>query len=70
VQLADDGLLNVAEGDLPSGSLLKVNRWGAHTVVADGLVAPYGLAISGRTAYVSTCAICPDGGEVWKMPLR
>jgi hypothetical protein len=68
VQLADTGLL--AAGDaLPSGSLLKVSRTGSHTVVADDLVAPYGVAIRGSSAYVSTCAVCAGGGEVWRFRL-
>lgn len=68
VQLADTGLL--AAGDaLPSGSLLKVSRSGAHTVVADDLVAPYGVAVRGSSAYVSTCSVCPGGGEVWRYRL-
>ena len=70
VQLANDGLLNVPPGELPTGSLVKVSRSGDHTVVAGDLKAPYGVAIRGGAAYVSTCAICPDGGEVWKMHLR
>ena len=68
VQLADTGLLAAGDG-LPSGSLLKVSRTGAHTVVADDLVAPYGVAIRGTSAYVSTCSVCPGGGEVWRFRL-
>ena len=68
VQLADTGLLAAGEAP-PSGSLLKVSRTGAHTVVADDLVAPYGVAIRGSSAYVSTCSVCPGGGEVWRYRL-
>lgn len=70
VQLADDGLLAVPEGAPPSGSLLRVDPGGSHTVVADDLVAPYGVAFSWRHAYVSTCSVCPDGGQVVRVPLR
>ncbi|MBS2940420.1 ScyD/ScyE family protein [Nocardioides sp. J2M5] len=70
VQLADDGLLAVPEGQPPSGSLLRVDPGGAHEVVADDLVAPYGLAFAGHSAYVSTCSVCPDGGQVVRLPLR
>jgi hypothetical protein len=69
VQLADDGLLAVPEGELSSGSLVRVDTGGAHQVVADGLVAPYGLALSGRSAYVTTCSVCPGAGEVVKLAL-
>ncbi|MEO5982050.1 MAG: ScyD/ScyE family protein [Pedococcus sp.] len=68
VQLADTGLL-AAGVDPSSGSLLKVSRTGPHTVVADGLVAPYGVAVRGSSAYVSTCSVCAGGGEVWRYRL-
>ncbi|GAB3084505.1 ScyD/ScyE family protein [Pedococcus soli] len=68
VQLADTGLLAVGDA-LPSGSLLQVSRTGAHKVVADDLPAPYGLAIRDGSAYVSTCSVCPGGGEVWRYRL-
>ena len=70
VQIADAGLLATPEGQLPSGSLVRVTRGGSsHKVVADGLQAPYGLAIRGSNAYVTTCSVCPDGGEVWRIRL-
>lgn len=66
VQLSDTGLLGGMEGSLrrvvPGGS--------AHPVVAGGLFAPYGVAIHGNTAYVSTCSVCAFGGEVRAVPLR
>ena len=68
VQLANTGLLAVGDA-LPSGSLLQVSRTGAHKVVADDLPAPYGLAIRDGSAYVSTCSVCPGGGEVWRYRL-
>lgn len=69
VQLADDGLLAVPEGELPSGSLLRVDTGGAHEVVADDLVAPYGVALSNRNAYVTTCSVCPGAGQVVRIRL-
>ena len=69
VQLADDGLLAVPEGQPPVGSLVKVGTGGQHETVAADLVAPYGLALSGGNAYVTTCAVCPGTGEVVKVPL-
>lgn len=69
VQLADDGLLAVPPGQLPMGSLVQVSTSGPHRVVAGGLAAPYGLALSGRSAYVSTCSVCPGAGEVVRVPL-
>lgn len=70
VQLADEGLLAVPEGEPPVGSLVKVGSGGQHTTVAPGLVAPYGLALSSGNAYVTTCAVCPGAGEVVRIPLR
>lgn len=70
VQLADGGLLSVPEGQPPVGSLVRVDPGGAHEKVAAGLVAPYGLAFSGRSAYVSTCSVCPGAGQVVRVPVR
>ncbi|MDE9366080.1 ScyD/ScyE family protein [Luteipulveratus sp. YIM 133132] len=68
VQLADGGLL-AADG-LPMGSLLKVGRGSAHSTVAGNLPAPYGVAVRGGTAYVTTCSVCAGGGSVVAIPLR
>lgn len=68
VQLTDAGLLAG-----PPGSLRRVVAGGSeHPVVAGGLFMPYGVAVHGNTAYVSTCSTtadpipgaCPNGGEV------
>jgi hypothetical protein len=69
VQIADGGLGAVPPGELPMGSMVKVTPSG-HEAVADGLPAPYGIAMRGDHAFVTTCAVCPDGGEVWKLPLE
>lgn len=74
VQLSDAGLLNGVVGSLRR----VVPGATKHPVVAGGLFAPYGVAIHGGTAYVSTCTIaadpipgaCPDGGEVRAFALR
>ena len=44
-----------------TGSLVKVNRNGTFTVVADGLDRPTSLEFIGNTAYVVTLS-----GEIWK----
>lgn len=69
VQLADDGLLAVPEGEPPSGSLVRVDTDGEHEAVADDLVAPYGVALSRGEAYVTTCSVCPGAGEVVRVSL-
>jgi sugar lactone lactonase YvrE len=45
-----------------TGSLVKVNRDGTFTVVADGLNQPTSLEFIGNTAYVVTLT-----GEIWKI---
>jgi sugar lactone lactonase YvrE len=65
VQISTNGLLTG-----PVGSLVKVNPHSStHQVVADGLNAPYGVALDRHSAYVSTCATCTGGGTVIKIPL-
>lgn len=68
VQLASDGLLNG-----PIGSVVRIERGGEvpadHTVVAGGLPAPYGIAIRGRDAYVSTHSNEKNIGEVVRIRL-
>lgn len=70
VQLAGDaGLLAVEEGALPMGSLERINRDGTSTTVAADLPAPYGVALAGGNAYVTTCSVCAGAGEVVRIPL-
>lgn len=58
------------EGELPSGSLVRVARGSSSpSTVASGLAAPYGVAVRGRAAYVTTCSVCADGGTVTRVPL-
>jgi hypothetical protein len=45
-----------------TGALVRVNRDGAFSVVADGLDRPTSLELIGRAAYVVTL-----GGEIWKI---
>ena len=72
VQLAGDaGLLAVPPGELAMGSLVKISGHGSRTTtVADNLPAPYGVAIRGSHAYVTTCALCPGDGAVVRIPLH
>jgi hypothetical protein len=65
VEIASAGLLNG-----PVGSLLKINPGSnQHETLAEGLFAPYGVAIRQGDAYVTTCAVCVGGGEVIRIPL-
>ena len=68
VQISDEGL---ASGGPPIGSLRQVVPGGStHPVVAGGLFAPYGVAFKNNTAFVTTCAVCPNDGEVQSFPLN
>jgi len=57
----------------PIGSAVKVERGGTdpsvHTPVAAGLFAPYGIAIKGNSAYVTTGAVAAGAGQVIKIRL-
>lgn len=62
VEMASNGLLAG-----PVGSLLRIHPGASHDVVAGGLFAPYGVAIRGTSAYVTTCSVCGPGGGVVKI---
>jgi hypothetical protein len=67
VQIANKGLLKG-----PTGSLWRVHsdKSGQSSRNLTGpLFAPYGVAIRGHNAYVSTGAVAPGAGEVIKVPL-
>lgn len=65
VELASNGLL---QG--PIGSLVKVRAHSdTHQVVAGGLFAPYGVAIRGHDAYVTTGSVVAGGGQVVRIHL-
>lgn len=59
----------ISSGD-ETGALIRVGRDGTHEIVAsEGLVKPTGLAIRGRSAYVSNCGNCVGTGTVERIPL-
>jgi hypothetical protein len=65
VEIASTGLLNG-----PIGALKRITPGSSqHTTVVGDLFAPYGVALTGSSAYVSTCAVCAGGGEVIKVSL-
>ncbi|WP_425308977.1 ScyD/ScyE family protein [Ammonicoccus fulvus] len=66
VQLADNGFLAG-----PIGSVRKVVPGSTdHPVVVGGLQMPYGIAIRGNDAYITTGAMLSGGGEVHRISLR
>ena len=69
VQIADKGLTDMGG---PIGSLRRVFpdvSGKASRPIAEGIFAPYGVAIHRGSAYVSTGAVASAGGTVIKVPL-
>ncbi|MCR2762182.1 ScyD/ScyE family protein [Microbacterium sp. zg.B48] len=67
VQFSDGSLLSE---EPPIGSLREVVPGAEeHPAVLAGLLAPYGVAVHGKTAYVSVGAILPGAGEVHAVDL-
>lgn len=68
VEISTEGL---ASGGAPIGALVRIPRGGgaAQTVVG-GLFAPYGVALHGRYAFVTTGSVLPGGGQVIRIPLH
>lgn len=69
VQISVAGLLNEPPETLPTGSLVRIEKGKAPETVAEGLPAPYGVALRRGNAYVTTCAVCPGGGSVVSIDL-
>lgn len=68
VQITDGSFLSE---EPPIGSLRQVVPGGdEHPAVLSGLFAPYGVAVHGKTAYVSVGSILPGAGEVHAVDLR
>lgn len=66
LEIAHNGLLS---GD-PTGALLRVRHGSSEIVASAGLTTPGGLAVRGRSAYVSNCGTCPGDGSIVRIPLR
>ena len=65
VQISVEGLLTG-----PIGALVRINPGSSqHQTIAGGLFAPYGVALRGDSAFVSTCTVCSGGGEVLEIAL-
>ncbi|WP_432557760.1 ScyD/ScyE family protein [Granulicoccus sp. GXG6511] len=74
VQLSDAGFYSLPPGALPVGSVRRVIPGetapaAGHPAVAENLTAPYGIAIRGNTAYVTTDVLGP-AGKVREVGLR
>ncbi len=70
VEIAENGLLSAPPGTPPTGRLVEVTKGAStHETVVGGLTAPYGVAIRGKTAYVTTNSASPDTGQVVRIGL-
>ncbi|MGN6251647.1 MAG: ScyD/ScyE family protein [Marmoricola sp.] len=70
VEIAEHGLLSAPPGQVPAGALVHVRRGANQDLdVVARLAAPYGLAIRGHHAFVTTCSVCTGGGSVTRVPL-
>lgn len=67
VQIADAGLLAP-----PVGSVVHIPAGGGamHETLISNLTAPYGIALRGHSAYVTTGSTLPGKGEVLRIPLH
>ncbi len=65
VEIAENGLMAG-----PTGALVEVPAGSTAPVVLVGsLLAPYGLALSGSSAYVTTGSVAAGAGQVIRVPL-
>jgi hypothetical protein len=70
VELASDGLLSTPEGRLPQGSLMRIPAGGGDPdEVVDDLPAPYGVALRGGWAYLTTSSTAARTGKVVRVRL-
>jgi hypothetical protein len=67
VEISEGGLATTG----PIGALVKIPRHGGTaTPVVQGLFAPYGVALRGNSAYVTTGSVAAGGGQVVEVPLH
>jgi sugar lactone lactonase YvrE len=70
LEISSAGLLNVPEGELPTGRLVRVNKDGSQKVLAsEGLAAPGGFVLGHHHAYITNNSILSDAGQVVKVRL-
>jgi len=70
LEIATDGLLNVPEGQLPVGRLVRVNKDGSRTTLAqEGLNAPGGFVLGHGAAYITNNSILSGAGQVVKVAI-
>jgi sugar lactone lactonase YvrE len=70
LEIATNGLLSAGENELPQGRLVRVNRDGSRTTLAqEGLSAPGGFVLGHGAAYITNNSILSDAGQVVKVAI-
>ena len=70
LEISSEGLLNVPDGQLPTGRLVRVNKDGSRTTLAqEGLAAPGGFVLGHGAAYITNNSILSDAGQVVKVKI-
>jgi hypothetical protein len=70
LEIATEGLLNAPEGQLPVGRLVRVEKNGHRTTLAqEGLNAPGGFVLGHGAAYITNNSILSGAGQVVKVAI-
>jgi hypothetical protein len=70
LEIATNGLLSAGENELPQGRLVRVEKNGRRTTLAqEGLNAPGGFVLGHGAAYITNNSILSDAGQVVKVAI-
>jgi hypothetical protein len=70
LEIATEGLLSAPEGALPVGRLVRVEKNGHRTTLAqEGLNAPGGFVLGHGAAYITNNSILSGAGQVVKVAI-
>jgi sugar lactone lactonase YvrE len=68
LEIATNGLLSAGENELPQGRLVRIEKDGRRTTLAqEGLNAPGGFVLGHGAAYITNNSILSDAGQVVKV---
>jgi hypothetical protein len=68
LEIATNGLLSAGENELPQGRLVRIEKNGRRTTLAqEGLNAPGGFVLGHGAAYITNNSILSDAGQVVKV---
>jgi hypothetical protein len=70
LEIATNGLLSAGENELPQGRLVRIEKDGRRTTLAqEGLAAPGGFVLGHGAAYITNNSILSDAGQVVKVAI-